>query len=340
MVIVVMIGVAAGTVLGVSRQGSGDEYAMRLRLFPLSSNGTVVALGVSAPQGPIAADFQSSRVLRDLSSMVGGTSPDQLRRELGVAGVEGDPNQMTLAVSASASDPPALLKAWLAAIQADRRTFIAESIDDTRAGYLQDLKRDHLTQLRFQVIANIARLAGLRGSLKTDVVVLRGPVRIPAASQRSPVFYAIAGGMAGVVAGVALALGMGLLDRRLRTPAALSAQFGLPVIADLRAGEGAAAVQRRLRAAERSGARPSPLVIIEAGSPGSASVAARALEGTLDATPTATGEIGSDETQEALRGAGLWIVAVTPGETRADQAAEVSAEFAVLSSRPLGLVLV
>jgi hypothetical protein len=228
----------------------------------------------------------------------------------------------------------------LAAIQSERRSYIDRVLNDTEQGLLTELDRpQQRTRSRSEIATNLTRLVALQGSLGSDVGVLHRPMEVSTAS-RSPVYYAVAGGLVGLVAGIALALGVGLLDRRLRTPAALSAQFGLPVIADLRDGEGAEPVARRLRASEQSGAGASPLVIVEAGSLGSALAAAAALKDALDVEVVATGAIASDDAQAAIRGAGSWVLAVSPGKTRADQAAGVATELGGLSSRPLGLVLV
>lgn len=337
-VLVIVVGIAGGAVFGASKTTDSSSIA-HLEVQPLSENATVTSLGVSAPVGPIAAGFKSERVLGELSRAT-GIDETELDSELDITGVPGDPHQLELELPADGFgiSPRTLFRAWMVAIQRQRHSYIDRVLDQAKQAFEKELDQPQRTRSRSEIFKNLTRLIGLQGSLRSDVSVLRMPKEVSAAS-RSPVYYAVVGGLVGLVAGIALALGIGLLDRRLRTPAALSAQFGLPVIADLRDGEGAEAVARRLRAAGRSGAKASPLVIVEAGSPGSASAAAEALKGALDIAIAPTGAIASDDAQSALRGAGSWLVVVTPGETRVDQAAGVAAELAGLSTRPLGLVL-
>lgn len=337
--LVVVVGIAGGLVYGLSKTTHSSSIA-RLQLQPLSENATVISIGVSAPVGPIAADFKSERVLGSLSGAT-GIDGGELDSALHIIGVPGDPHQMELELPTDGLGIPvqALFRAWMVAIQSERHSYIDHVLDGTKRAFLKEVHQTERTRSRSEIFKNLTRLAGLKGSLKSDVSVLRRPMEVTTAS-RSPVYYAIAGGLVGLVAGIALALGVGLLDRRLRTPAALSAQFGLPVIADLREGKGAEPVAHRLRATEQSGAQASPLVIVEAGSLGSALAAAGALKDALDVEVVATGAIASDDARAAIRGAGSWVVAVSPGETRTDQAAGVTTELGGLSSRPLGLVLV
>lgn len=338
-VLVAVVGIVGGLIYGHSKTTDSSSIA-RLQLQPLSENSTVISVGVSAPVGPIAADFKSERVLAELSRVT-GIDEDELDSELRIAGVLGDPHQMELELPSDGLGIPvqALFRAWMVAIQRERHSYIDHVLNSTKRAFEEELHQAQRTRSRSEIFKSLARLTGLQGSLKSDVSVLRRPQEVTTAS-RSPVYYAVAGGLVGLVAGIALALGVGLLDRRLRTPAALAAQFGLPVIADLRDRKGAEPLAHRLRAVEQSGGQASPLVIVEAGSLGSAAVAAEALKDALDAEVVATGAIAGDDGQAAIRGAGSWVLAVSPGKTRADQAAGVATELGSLSSRPLGLVLV
>lgn len=337
--LVALVGIVGGLVYGLSKTTDSSSIA-RLQLQPLSENGTVISIGVSAPVGPIAADFKSERVLGDLSRAT-GIDEDELDSELHIIGVPGDPHQMELELPSDGLGIPAqvLFRDWMVAIQSERHSYIDHVLNGTKRSFTEELHQPQRIRSRSELFKNLTRLAGLQGSLKSDVSVLHAPKEVSTAS-RSPVYYALAGGLIGLLAGTALALGAGLLDRRLRTPAALAAQFGLPVIADLRDGKGAEPLSRRMHASEQSGAGTSPLVIVEAGSLGSALAAAAALEDALDVEVVATGAIASDDAQVAIRGAGSWVLAVSPGKTRADQAAGVATELGGLSSRPLGLVLV
>ena len=120
----------------------------------------------------------------------------------------------------------ALFRAWMVAIQRERHSYIDHVLNSTKRAFEEELHQAQRTRSRsemFQEPGAVDRAAGL-----AQVRCERAPPpqEVTTAS-RSPVYYAVAGGLVGLVAGIALALGVGLLDRRLRTPAALAARFGL-----------------------------------------------------------------------------------------------------------------
>jgi hypothetical protein len=335
--IVATIGAIGGVAFGVARQEGGTRVAIRLGLYPLSENQATIDLGVSTPVGPLAADFSSDEVLAEVASR-SHVSLDALRDRLRVQGVPLDPHQMILQASGEdEGNAMALLRDWLAAIQAQRREFIVRRIDAARRGLLHELHRARLPLDRREALDNLTTLAALAGSLRTDVVVLRRPYRVDSAI-RSPVFYGLIGVLLGVIAGAAVALGIGVLDRRLRTPTAIAARFGFPVIADLGTDQGVHELRRRVELAGASKDGGS-LVVVEAGDGKAADRVARGLGDRLGCPVVAAGAVGDVETLTQLRDATVWVIAVTPGATRADQVDRAVRELSSVTSPPLGLVL-
>lgn len=337
-VILALLGVAGGIVYALS-QPAKSQVEMRIQLMPLGENATAVALGISAPKGPIAAEFYDSRVVAALARKF-RRSEAQISDEIGIEGIPGDTNQLIMAV-ANTPHAQRLLRAWYAAVQMNRRAVISQAIEQTRAGYIRGLDDRDLEVSRRDALENIARLTGLEGSLKTDVAILRDP-SIDEVAARSAAVYALLGGLTGAIAGLLLALGVGMLERKLRTPAALTGHFGLPVVADLREGAiDTAGLAERLKAVAHDAEAGVSLLIAEAGPEGTAKVAARALEGAPGIAPAvAIGPIDSAEAQAALADGHPWAIAVRPGDTRADQALDFAVELAGLPKRPLGLLLV
>jgi hypothetical protein len=335
-VAITLLGMVAGIALAVGKSAE-KHLEMRVRLSPIAANGSVVALGVSAPPGPIAADFISDPVLDPLARTV-GRSTEELENELSLENVTGDSQQLIMVVHPDSAEAKRLMAAWYAQVQRNRHAVLRREIEQARQGYVGELGDLEPMQARRDAIENIARLAGLSGSLQSDVSVLRRP-KVVEASTRSPLFYVLVGLIGGFFAGAAIALGIGLLQRKLRTPGALAAQFGLPVVADLRggSGDGASGLAERLKIAAVTG----QLTIVEAGDGTAAKAAADALDGT-EGIPSLlpVGSIGSAEAQAGVGVGDPWVIAVSPGATRTDQAAEMAAELPGLASRPLGLVLV
>jgi hypothetical protein len=336
-VAIVLIGLVAGIVVGADKQSEGPNLRMLVKLSPIGENTTAVALGVSAPQGPLAADFVSDHVFSVLSRVL-DRSRDELETQIGIESAGEAREQLYMVVVGDSSSSRRLLRTWYLTVQHDQRAIISNAIEQTRKGYVREL--DDLEPLHARVVAteNIARLSGLEGSLRTTVSILRGPKDHEPVS-RSFLFYVIVGLAGGLVAGLGVALGVGLLERRLRTPAALAAQFGLPIVADVREGsrDDRAGLAERLRVVAGNENRPS-LVIVEAGPEGSSRTVAAAVE--QISSPLAVGSVGSAEAQAGLAGGSAWVLAVSPGSTRSDQAAEVRAELSGLPRRPLGLILV
>jgi hypothetical protein len=329
------IGLAAGAVFGASRE-AGATYGVRLGLFPLSENQAAISLGVSTPVGPLGADMGSDPVIDDVAAQT-GIPAEELREKLDIKDVPFDVHQLILEASGGGeAESKRLLVAWVAAIQAQRRVFIAHRIEDARIGLRKDLRKARSSAERKQAIEDLTALSALSSSLRSDVSLLRGPYRIVPVTH-STFFYVLIGGLIGGFAGVAIAMGIGLLDRRLRTPAAIAARFGLPVIADLRAEDGVATLRRRV---ELAGANPGPLVAVEVGDGQSA---ARVVDAVGDGAPekaVATRPLGDTETIALLKEAGAWVYAAAPGLTRADQVDAAVTELGASALRPLGVVLV
>jgi hypothetical protein len=336
-VALVLLGLLAGIVFGASKD-TRPLLEMRVKVNPLGSNTTAVALGVSAPRGPVAADFVSETVLASLEHTT-GLSKQKLEEEIGVKGIANTSEELIMVVGGDGDESQALMRHWYLAVQRDQRAIVANAIAQTRQGYVEELNEIEPLVAREQAVENIARLSGLSGSLRSTVAILRAP-EVKPSSAHSTVFYGIAGLLGGIVIGLAVALGVGLLERKLRTPAALSAQFGLPIVADVRAGGDAdeAGFRERLKLAAGDGPEPPEVVVVAAGPEGSAKAAADALQRV--SAPVAVGAVGSAEAQASLGTGAPWVLAVTPGETRSDQAADLRAELPGLPRRPLGLVLV
>jgi hypothetical protein len=334
-VLLLAIGLAAGAVFGASRDTSAT-YGVRLGLFPLSENQAAVSLGVSTPVGPLSADIGSDPVIEEVATRT-GISAEQLREELDIKDVPFDVHQLVLETSGvEEGESKRLLAAWVAAIQAQRRVFIAHRIADAGTGLRKDLRKARSSAERKQAIEDLAALSALSSSLSSDVSVLRGPYSI-APVTHSTFFYVLVGGLIGGFAGIAIAMGIGLLDRRLRTPAAIAARFGLPVIADLRADDGVATLCRRV---ELAGGDPGPLVAVEVGDGESAARVVDAVGDGASVKVVATRPLGDSETIALLGSAGAWVYAASPGLTRADQVDAAVTELDASALRPLGVVLV
>jgi hypothetical protein len=335
LVLLLAIGLAAGAVFGASRDTSAT-YGARLGLYPLSQNQAAISLGVSTPVGPLSADIESDPVINDVATRT-GIPAERLREEFDVKDVPFDVHQLALEASGvEEGESKRLLTTWIAAIQAQRRVFIGQRIEDARTGLRKELRKARSSAERKQVVEDLAALSALSSSLRSDVSVLRDPYRIVPVTH-STFFYVLVGGLIGGFAGVAIAMGVGLLDRRLRTPAAIAARFGLPVIADLRAEDGVATLRRRV---ELTGASPGPLVAVEVGDGESAARVVDVVGDGVSAKVVATRPLGDTGTIALLGSAGAWVYAASPGLTRSDQVDAAVTELGASALRPLGVVLV
>lgn len=333
---ITLLGLVVGIVVGAGKNPP-QELEMRVKLSPIGANGTAVSLGVSTPRGPLAADFVSAEVLNPLAKRL-GRSRSQLEGEIGLRGVAGAAEQLFMVVSGDDAAARKLLFAWYAQVQRSQRAAVALALRQTKEAYVEELNEIEPLRSRQDALENIARLTGLSGSLRTTVSILDEPEATQVAS-RSLAFYVIVGLAAGLIGGLAIALGIGLLERKLRTPAALSAQFGLPIVADLRDDGGAedqASLLERMKIAVHG--EPSELLVVEAGPQGSATDAAGRLK--QIPSPLGVGPIGSAEALAGVGSGAPWVVAVRPGATRTDQAADLRGELSRLPTVPLGLVLV
>lgn len=332
---------ALGLAIGiVSAIGSfeGDSVRLNLGLFPLSENQTVISLGVSAPVGPIGADYVADAVMNRVAKDIGARDGASVRRKIDLASISNDPHQVVL-ISPKIGDasPREVLGSWVSAIQASRRRFVAGQLDRAKAGLLRSLQKAKGT-VKKDVLANVARLAALRGSLRSDVTVTRRPYELAGVSDsttKSTLKAALVGLLGGLVAGIALALARGVMQGRVRTRRALTARTGLPVVGDLRAGQ-SEIVAECLATISRRG---PPFVIDAVGedrADGAAALAAKTPEG----SGGKSGALGEPGTRSALVDSGGWVIAARLGITTVDQLDRILAESATLEAPGMGIVLV
>ena len=330
--IVAIVGAVVGYVKGAPPDTS-HRVGMLASLAPINGNASVAQIGVTTPPGPSTSQFFGDQVVDDLASNLhvsavvarARLAANQLPQPNGTVQIE------LVATGPSTAAATGTLRAWLAAIQAHRRqevqTFFSRAERGLLRGRAHAIATGDSGRAKESTVL-LTRLEALRASYGSDVNAVRWEdvnVAVPSTRRSST----SKGLLAGLVAGVLLALAIALLDGRLRTPTALEYAFGVPTLVDLRGRsddlDDVLSLGDRLSLLAGDRHVSSVLVARLDGSPAEERAAealrARLGEGVQVKLGPAPGE---REWLAALDGADFWVVAASPGKARSRAAAQVS----------------
>ncbi len=269
LVLLVVIGAGAGYLLG---QDSGSVWRAWIISQSLGANRAVTETGISTPEGPQAADFLDGHVLTRLEKTTGKSYEFLIDHMTLAQPPNGGPNPPVLLVPEvdDLGESKELLLDWLQAIHVIRTTRVQAALARGEAGLRKDLakfeRQDRPVNAR-ELENLLARISTLRSTLTTDYAVFKGPREIPQASSTRGKSAEV-GAIAGLIAGVALALVIALLDGRMRTREGLEAASDIELFADLRSA-GAVPSGEHARArllALGGGSMPAPVLCLPCGS--------------------------------------------------------------------------
>lgn len=340
-----------GIILGFVLSGSdgGAVYQAKIIAQPLQSNGSVVAIGISTPEGPQPAEFLDERTLEIMESVTG------LRRDdldLGLLTIQQPPAEalrppIILSVHGSSyAEAKFLLKTWMRSIHEARAAYIKRILDRGEKGLHKDLAkaiRRGEGALRTQLVALLARLQALRATLNVDYVIVQEP-QVSKAEETSRAKSVAIGAIGGLLVGVGLVLLIALSDGRIRTREGLEAALELEVLADLRPRAPAPSLEHARARLQTigDGKVPTPVVLLPCGKAETGDAVAKlsaALGEGVEVRPSA-GPLGQPGTLESLSGAGAWVVVAAPGGTTRREVAGLRAEVFPVDGGPAGLVVV
>lgn len=350
-----IVGLSVGAFLGVSASiDEGDKgYRAVLVSSGLAGNTALFYNGISTPPGPQLADFAADPVINRVARVT-GHSREYLLPRLVVDQSPIDSISQTLiectAYSDSTRSARELLTAWLGAIKDVRYRYVQRILGRGEWQFRIERRRtirESQVALRKQIDLALVRLHVLRGTVGVDYTIVRAPRPVDGSPQtgiRSKLKSAFIGGLGGLIAGIALALIVALLDGRLRTVEGIETAFGVPILADLRPPGGSipSAEHARERLKAIGGGRlPSPLLIVPCGS---ANVEARddlltdALGDGVDVRVSAP--VGQPGLVEGLASSGAWVAAASLGKVSRADVAALRAELSGVGPDPAGILIV
>jgi succinoglycan biosynthesis transport protein ExoP len=245
LILVAAIAVGAAAAYYISDHQS-DKYSASAKLLLQGAPSNTPGAGFSAPLPDSAPDREDlvlggdvlKRVDRKLAKRVGQAEANTLTSDLeAISGQDSD----VVTITATASRPKlAALAANLLAgenIQFRRQTVIAKVRRSERAVERQLAQTGGRSPEQIQT-ANTLRgqLNGLRANASTadgDAVIVKRAEAPTSPSSPKPKRNALIGAFAGLLVGLALALVLEQLDRRVRHSKDLEDAFGLPVLANV-----------------------------------------------------------------------------------------------------------
>jgi hypothetical protein len=343
-VLLTVIGLLVGYL--TSAPSGESKYRAWVTAQALQSNSSVTDLGITTPDGPQAADFVGEGILTRMEGP-SGQSYDELIEHLQITQPpDGGPNPPIALIASAGSESAAraLLLEWMAAIRQARTRYVSGVLGRGERALRKSLRRAAVRDepaTQREIVALLARMQALRGTLSVDYVVQRKPKSYAEATVSRPRKTAI-GGVAGLIAGLALALLLSLLGGRLRTGEGIEAALGMGRLAELRTPQGVPSAEHareRLRALGR-GSLPSSLLLVPCGgvSAEAGAVVAAALGEGIDVRVTdAPGKAG---VLEQLERADACAVIASPGAVRRAEASALRAELAGTGVSPAGLFVV
>ncbi|HXS34952.1 MAG TPA: hypothetical protein VN758_14420 [Solirubrobacterales bacterium] len=337
-----------GLAIGYLTSASEDEskYRVWVTAQALGTNDSVTDIGITTPDGPQAADFLGAGIVSRLESST-GHDYDYLIDHLGLSQPpDGGPNPPIALIASADSETAAraLLLNWMKAVHEARLHYVNGVLIRGERGLQKSLARasvrnEPATQ---RAIADLlARTQALRATLSIDYAIHRAPKSFEEATVSRPRAAAI-GGVAGVIAGLALALLISLLGGRLRTAEGVEAALGIKLLTDLRSSGGIPSpehARERLRAIG-NGQLPSLLLLLPCGS---VTVdAAAKLSGSLGqgTEVRVTEPPGSSGLLAELEQADAYAIVASPGAVRRSEVAALGAELDGVGIAPAGLIVV
>lgn len=342
-VVLAVVGAVVGYLAGSE---GGGRYRAWVTAQALATNGSVTSLGISTPDGPQAADFFGEGIVNRLEAST-GKSYDYLIEHLQLSQPpNGGPNPPIALIASAGSDAEAraLLGAWLVAIHQARLHYVNGVVSRGERGLRKSLDRAvnrSEPATRKAIVDLLARMQALRATLSVDYAIVHGPKPF-AESSLSKRRGAAIGGIAGLIAGIALALLLSLVSGRLRTAEGVEAALGVGLLADLRSPRGipsAEHARERLRALG-DGRPPSDLSLVPCGSvnPDAAARLSDALGEGIEVRVTKPP--GQPGLLAELERASAWAIVASPGAVRRAEAAALVAELGGIGAAPAGLLVV
>jgi hypothetical protein len=343
-VLLTVIGLLVGYLTADSHQES--KYRVWVTAQALGANGGVTGLGISTPDGPQAADFLGEGIL-DRVGAATGHSYDYLIEHLTLTQPpNGGPNPPIELIAGADSEAAAqtLLRDWMTAIHEARMHYVKTLLSKGEAGLRKSLaaairRNEPVTQRA--IVDLLARMQALRPTLAVDYSIERKPGAYDEAAVSRARKTAI-GGVAGLIAGLALALLLSLLGGRLRTAEGIEAALAMDRLAELRTPQGVPSAEHareRLRALG-NGALPSSLMLVPCGdvsAEASAAVSAALGEGIDVRVTDAPGKAG---VLEDLERADACAIVASPGAPRRAEVSALRAELEGTGVSPAGLFVV
>lgn len=338
-------GLVTGYVVGGSG-GNGGMYRAWITAQALGSNGSVTKLGISAPDGPQAADFLSDGIVHSLEAST-GRSYDYLVGHLSLSQPpNGGPNPpIALIASAESKDEAhALVSAWLVAVHEARHRYVARVLERGERGLRRSLDRaanrdEPVT--RAAIVDLLAQMQALRATLTVDYAITHKPKPVDSSAVSRPRAAAI-GAIAGSIAGLALALLVALVGGRIRTAEGIAAALKIELLADLRSPTGIPSpehARERMRVLG-SGRQPIELLLVRCGEVEEEAQAkvpdalGKDVEVRTAVQPGQPGLLGE------LDQAYAWAIVATPGRVRRAEVAALRAELGGVGTAPAGLLIV
>jgi hypothetical protein len=260
---------------------------------------------------------------------------------------DGGPNPPIALIASAGSESAArsLLLDWMGSVHQARTHYVNGVLARGERALRKSLRRAAVRDepaTRKAIVSLLARMQALRGTLSVDYVIQRKPKPYTEEATVSRPREAAVGGVAGAIAGLALALLLSLLGGRLRTAEGIEAALGMGRLAELRAPQGVPSAEHareRLRALGK-GALPSSLLLVPCG--GVSTDAGAAVS-------TALGEGIEVRVTEAPGGAGVLAeleradacaIVASPGAVSRAEASALRAELAGTEISPAGLFVV
>jgi hypothetical protein len=337
-----------GLVIGYLTSASEDEskYRVWVTAQALGTNDSVTDIGITTPDGPQAADFLGEGILSRLEAST-GHDYDYLIDHLGLSQPpDGGPNPPIALIAGADSEAAAraLLLAWMKAVHEARLRYVGGVLIRGEQGLQKSLARastrnEPATQ---RAIADLlARMQALRATLSVDYAIHSRPKDYEESTVSRPRAAAIAG-VAGLIAGLALALLASLLGGRLRTAEGVEAALGVKSLADLSSPGGVPSpehARERLRSLG-NGQLPSLLLLVPCGSV-TAEAAAKLSDSLGQGTEVRVTEpAGRPGLLTELEQADAWAFVASPGAVRRSEVAALRTELDGIGIAPAGLVVV
>lgn len=206
------------------------EAKALMSFTPLNENQTLISLGIPTPSVPSGNQLLADEVLgQTIAQLDLFTSIDGLRKRLRVEQTQGSREAALIASAPTSAEAVRLVNAWATAFVESRNKLLANQFAAARFTIVERSEDRETTNAERRILRT--RLAGLdaaRAAARSDSEVSQSGVASAAPAGKVSEVVAL---IVGAIMGLALVLLLALLDRRIRTPALVSANYRLPLLA-------------------------------------------------------------------------------------------------------------